>query len=264
MSEWPALREEALAIWNENAEFWDAYMGDQGNDFHNELIRPAVNRLLRPRPGMRILELACGAGLYCRELDGYGARVLATDGSAVFLDIARKRNAGNRVEFAELDVTRQAHWTRLRARAADFDAVVCNMMYMDVPCVEVMTRNVAEMLVPGGVWVFSLMHPCFSSAEVNFVSERGETWQRNCVKVYRYSRVEPFHGRGILGQPHLQYYFHRPLETIVGSLVRAGLVVNGLEEPAFASKDAEFEAMSFRSMPEIPPAMIIRALKPGS
>ena len=38
---------ETLAAWNANAAYWDNRMGDTGNDFVNELIWPAVTRLLQ-------------------------------------------------------------------------------------------------------------------------------------------------------------------------------------------------------------------------
>lgn len=262
MSDWPEMQTEALQIWNNIAGFWDAYMGDGGNDFHNELIKPTVTELLQPGPGMKILELGCGAGLYTRYLDELGAAVVATDGSSVFLEIAQKRNAGNRAVFAALDVTLQAHWDAMHAAHPVFDALVCNMMFMDVAQVSIMCRNAARILKPGGVWVISLMHPCFGTSDMCFVAEQDDTRQRNCIKIYRYTHVEPFKGYGIRSQPEQHYYFHRPLHVVLGSLFACGLVVNGLEEPAFVPDAQGFQPLSYRSMPEISPALVIRALKP--
>lgn len=261
VSDWPALRAEALRIWNDIAADWDAYMGDAGNDFHNQLIKPAVTRLLRPGPAMKILELGCGAGLYARDMEAMGADVVATDGSVAFLRIARQRNAGNRVQFAELDVTAQAHWDALRARHPSFDGAVANMVVMDVPDFSVMCRNMARALRPGGVWVFSLMHPCFSSPEIGFVAERSgsERQARNGVTIYRYLDVEPYRGYGIRSQPERHYYFHRPLHVIVQALAACGFALNGMEEPAFAADGNEGQPLSWSSMPHIPPAMILRA-----
>lgn len=46
--------QEAADAWNENAAYWDDYMGE-GNDFVNVLCWPALERLLAPSPGMRLL-----------------------------------------------------------------------------------------------------------------------------------------------------------------------------------------------------------------
>ena len=63
-----ALNEESRAIWDTNAAFWDDYMGDAGNDFHRELVAPAAARLLALQPGETVLEIACGAGLFARQM----------------------------------------------------------------------------------------------------------------------------------------------------------------------------------------------------
>ncbi len=264
MKDWPEANDGALQIWNNIASFWDAYMGDQGNAFHNRLIRPTVTRLLQPAPGMKILELGCGAGLYARDLHALGAEVVATDGSVQFLDIAHKRNRHTTIQFQELDVTRQAHWDRIHAAHPAFDAVVCNMMFMDVACVSVMCANVFRLLKPGMNWVFSLMHPCFNTSDMQLVAEQAEMQQRNAVKVYRYLNVEPFKGYGIRTQPEQHIYFHRPLQDVMGALFGVGLVVTGFTEPAFRTHPDEhaFEPLSFGSMPDIPPALVIRAQKP--
>ncbi len=264
MRDWPELNMEALQTWNNMAEFWDSYMGEQGNDFHNQLIRPTVTQLLQPVSGMKVLELGCGAGLYSRDLDTLGTEVVATDGSTRFLDIARRRNANTGIMFQELDVTRQEHWNRLRQDHPAFDGVVCNMMFMDVACVSVMCSNVFQLLKPGKAWVLSLLHPCFSTSDMQQVAEQAETVQRNAVKVYRYLNMEPFLGYGIRTQPERHLYFHRPLQDVLGALFEAGLVVNGFAEPAFVANpnDRAFEPLSFKSMPDIPPAVVIRAQKP--
>lgn len=79
---------ETLAIWNANAAYWDNRMGDTGNDFVNELIRPAVTHLLAPQPSERVLDIACGNGLYPRRLAALGAEVVAFDFAQSMIDHA--------------------------------------------------------------------------------------------------------------------------------------------------------------------------------
>ncbi|HEY2380123.1 MAG TPA: hypothetical protein VGK48_02970 [Terriglobia bacterium] len=45
----------------------------EGNDFLNLLVWPAVERLLRPRSGERLLGVACGNGVTSRRLANAGA-----------------------------------------------------------------------------------------------------------------------------------------------------------------------------------------------
>ncbi|MBA3531803.1 MAG: hypothetical protein H0T73_07790, partial [Ardenticatenales bacterium] len=59
--------DEVRAIWEQNAGYWDDYMGE-GNDYHLVLIVPTTERLLAIQPGERVLEIACGNGSFARRL----------------------------------------------------------------------------------------------------------------------------------------------------------------------------------------------------
>jgi 2-polyprenyl-3-methyl-5-hydroxy-6-metoxy-1,4-benzoquinol methylase len=78
---------QAKDAWNRNAEFWNERMGE-GNDFFNILLWPAVERLLKPQLGERLLDVACGNGLTSRRLATAKARVTAFDVSGAMIAIA--------------------------------------------------------------------------------------------------------------------------------------------------------------------------------
>jgi SAM-dependent methyltransferase len=158
--------DEARDIWDANAAFWDAHMGDTGNDFHRQLVAPAAERLLAVRPGETVLEIACGSGLFARRLAELGARVVATDFSRVFLERARVRVgewAAERIEFCLMDATDSVQLMALGERR--FDAAVCNMALMDMAEIEPLFGALARLLAPGprGRFVFTLSHPCFNT-----------------------------------------------------------------------------------------------------
>jgi SAM-dependent methyltransferase len=92
-------------------DLWDAYdrMGlsfqqhaaDSAANAHYD--RPAVLAALRPVTGRRVLDAACGPGLYVRELLERGAEVTAFAASPVMVSLARQRTAGRvRIEQAAL------------------------------------------------------------------------------------------------------------------------------------------------------------------
>ena len=65
--------EETGAVWgSEHETLRDEKMGD-GNLFVSRLLRPAVADLLRPGPGQRVLDVACGNGVFARWLADQGA-----------------------------------------------------------------------------------------------------------------------------------------------------------------------------------------------
>ncbi len=96
------------------------------------------------RPGMRVLDLACGTGRHSLAAAARGAEVTAWDRSAAKLEEGRAAAAarGVRVEWQEVDL--EGDWPA----APPFDAVL-QFNYLDR---ERMTR-VLEALAPGGTLI---------------------------------------------------------------------------------------------------------------
>jgi 2-polyprenyl-3-methyl-5-hydroxy-6-metoxy-1,4-benzoquinol methylase len=257
-----ALNEESRAIWDQNAAFWDDYMGDAGNAFHRELIAPAAERLLALRPEEIVLEIACGAGLFARQMAQSGARVVATDFSAVFLQRAQERTKAyaNQIEFRQIDATDAQQLLSLGERR--FDAAVSNMALMDMPAIEPLVSALSRLLKPGGCFVFTVMHPCFNNngcvRVVEETDEGGELTLCHSVKISKYLSVEAAKGIGIRGQPVAQYYFHRPVHVLFSACFRAGFVLDGLEEPGFQSESRDRRSVSPGNFLEIPMVMAAR------
>jgi 2-polyprenyl-3-methyl-5-hydroxy-6-metoxy-1,4-benzoquinol methylase len=256
-----ALLRETQAIWDQNATFWDSRMGE-GNDFQLKLIAPASERLLALRPDELVLEVACGNGQFARRLAALGARVVATDFSAVFLERARARTAerAERIEYRLVDATDEAQLLALGERR--FDAIVSSMALMDMVTIEPLMRAAARLLSPHGRFVFSTMHPCFNSGPIAFVLEEedrdGEIVTTQAVKISRYITPSQTRGLGILGQPTPHYYFHRSLSDIFNAAFRAGLLLDGIEEPVFDDTTSSPRPLSWANYREIPPVLVAR------
>src|SRR5690349_8077827 len=84
--------------WNANAEFWDERMAE-GNDFFNLLVWPAVERVFRPQPGERLLDVACGNGVTSRRLANAKGNVTAFDFSEAMIHLARTRHGGADIDY---------------------------------------------------------------------------------------------------------------------------------------------------------------------
>src|SRR5260370_33389077 len=142
------LNREVRDIWDSKAAFWDAQMGE-GNLFQRVLIGPASERLLRVRPGHTILDVACGNGVFSRRLAILGARVVATDFSARFLERARARTTEQveRIEYRLVDATDEQQLLALGE--AQFDAAVCNMALMDMVTIKPLLAALPRLRKPG-------------------------------------------------------------------------------------------------------------------
>src|SRR5215831_227397 len=104
-----ALNQATRDAWNQNAEVWDNTQGDEGNQTQRLLVNPAAERLLEPRPGQTILEIACGNGLFARKLARLGIKVVATDFSERLLELARVRTTdlASWIDYRLVDATNQ-------------------------------------------------------------------------------------------------------------------------------------------------------------
>lgn len=257
------LTAETRDIWDAKADFWDERMGE-GNQFQQFLVGPSTERLLALHAGERVLEIACGNGQMARRMAQLGATVVATDFSQRFVELAaaRTREAGlsDRVTFQQVDATDE---TALRALGeGSFDAIVCNMALMDMTEVEPLFRAVAHLLTPAGRFVFSIPHPCFNSNGIRMALEeedRGGTLVETlAIKVVDYLDVPPSKGAGMPGEPAPHWYFHRPLSVLLPMAFDAGLVMDGIEEPAFPVGTASSRALGWGRYTTIPAVMAAR------
>jgi SAM-dependent methyltransferase len=260
---------ETFEAWECNAAYWDERIGE-GNDFVNLLIWPATQRLLALQPGERVLDAACGNGLYTRRLAALGAEVVAFDFAPTLIERARERTsaataAGDdpfSVQFHVLDATDETAVLRLGERT--FDAAICQMALFDIAEIQPLLRALARLLKPGGRFVFSVIHPCFNNPSAARVAEQedqdGEVVTTYAVKVSGYLSATIQRGAAIRGQPRPQVYFHRSLTTLLGSCFEAGFVMDAVEEPAFSREVASGpEGLSWGgNFAEIPPVLIAR------
>jgi 2-polyprenyl-3-methyl-5-hydroxy-6-metoxy-1,4-benzoquinol methylase len=227
------------------------------------LIEPPAERLLDVRAGDTILDAACGAGRFARRMAELGARVVAFDCSAEFVARARERTAPDAaVEYHLLDAANEQALVSLGL--GRFDKAVCTMALMDMPEIGPLFAGVSRVLRPGGVFVFSMTHPCFHSATIQRFAElheesAGRHVVRTGVKVSSY--LSPFARKteGIIGQPEAQWFFHRPISALFRAGFEAGFVIDGLEEPAISqSKTTPKAGVRWTDMPDIPPVFVVR------
>jgi SAM-dependent methyltransferase len=258
--EFPTHAADNRRIWDANALWWDDRIGD-GNDFQTLLIEPATERLLEIEAGDRILDVACGAGRFARRMAALGARVVGFDQTEPFVRRARERTpAGSGITYHVTDATDTD--AVLALATTPFDKAVCTMSLMDMPEIAAVFAALSRALAPGGIFVFSVLHPCFHSAAIERYAEiaeerAGRHAGRSGVKVSSYRSPFARQTEGIVGQPTPQWLFHRPISALFRFGFDAGFVVTGLEEPGFPAEGAA-AGVRWREMPDIPPVMAVR------
>jgi len=213
MDNYPETTEESRRRWEANAEFWDDRMGEDSNQFHRRVVRPHTEELLDIHAGDLVLDVACGNGNFSRRLAEHGARVVAFDYSERMIARAGQyRSAGpGTISFHVADVTDREQIRALQ-QERPFDKAVACMAVMNISDTRSLFHGVAEVLRPGGIFVFSTHHPCF-------VRPGG-----------KYRTAEINKGEAIAGQPVPHLLYHRPLQGLFRQCFSAGFVMDGFYE----------------------------------
>jgi demethylmenaquinone methyltransferase/2-methoxy-6-polyprenyl-1,4-benzoquinol methylase len=109
---------------------------------NSALWRVATVRAVDPKPGERILDVACGTGASSVGLARTGASVVALDFSAGMVEQGRRRH--RRIEFVEGDAE------RLPFGDDEFDAVTISFGLRNVEHPKVALAEMYRVLKPGG------------------------------------------------------------------------------------------------------------------
>jgi len=250
---------ESLAIWNRIAGWWDGVLGE-GNEFQRELIMPSTDRLLAIQPGESVLDACCGNGNYSRRLVVQGAKVIAFDGAAPFIEAAKKRSPENSIEYHVIDATSAFDLEKIPSRT--FDAAVCSMALMDLPTITPLLESVFRSLKANGRFVLSIPHPCFNSNRTKMTAElitdQGQMRQNYGISISHY--ITPFTepSSGLLNQPEPHFIFHRPIKEWVNAFTAVGFVIDAIDEPTFTEPAKNTNTFSWKKRSEIPPVMLFR------
>ncbi|HEY6418931.1 MAG TPA: class I SAM-dependent methyltransferase [Candidatus Binataceae bacterium] len=224
---------DVARYWNANAHAWVDHTR-RGFDVHRlEVNNPAFFALIGDLSGRRVLDAGCGDGYHTRMLAHMGARIVGVDISDAMLATAREEE--NReplgIRYEELS------FAKLEGLAdASFDAVVCMMALMDTPDLEGSLAEFARTLRPGGMFAFSILHPCFLTRGYEWVRDAGGrcTGLKNSDYFDMSSDwIDRWHFSAA-GSEAVDFAiprFHRTLSHYVNALIEAGFVLERVVEP---------------------------------
>ncbi len=215
----------AKTSWEPVAEWYGAHARGRGT-LIAQVVHPGAIRLLAPKPGQKILDIACGEGALSRLLARAGADVTGVDASPALIKQAERQGpAGARYVVADA--------TRLdRALPFErFDAAVCTLALQNIEAFADVFRAAAAALKPGAPFVFVLNHPCFRVPR-----QSGWGWDEG--RKLQYRRVDTYlssYRVDILAHPGgdrraRTFTYHRPLSAYVQALAAHGFVVEAMEE----------------------------------
>lgn len=203
---------------------------------------PALRALLPDLRGLRVLDLGCGYGWFCRWAAQQGAAAVeGVDVSVRMLERARAMTQAITPAMAQslpqhaTIAWRRADLETLDVAEAAFDVVYSSLAFHYVEHLAALLRTIHRALVPGGRLVFSIEHPIYMAPRAPgfcLDDDDNKSWLLNSYQMEG-PRVTNWLADGVVKQ-------HRTLGTLVNTLIDCGFTLSRLIEwgPTQAQVDA--------------------------
>lgn len=214
--------------WGKVAGWYDDLLEKQEGTYQKDLILPNLMRILDPKKGETIFDIACGQGFWSRELQSRGAKVVAADIAPELIEKAR--------QHSPKDIAYHVS----PSHALDFaqknsaDKAIIILAIQNIEDLAATFTECMRVLKPGGKLILVLNHPAFripkrSSWEWD---EKGKAQYRRIDAYMSDSkqRMDMTPGEENIAEKKFTLSFHRPLQVYFKALSKAGFAVTRLEE----------------------------------
>lgn len=214
--------------WDSAGAWYDKLVGVRGHYYHSHVILPRVQALLKCERGARpaLLDLGCGQGLLARKLPKR-YRYVGVDASPALIAAAKKRAGQMPWEFLVHDLN-----LPLEHECKDFTAAICILSAQHIRDLATLFCSAAHHLVPDGLFVLVLNHPCFRVP-------RQSSWGFDAAKKWQYRRIDrymahlcvPIQTHPSQGEASVHTLsYHYPLSHYAHHLKQAGFAIHDVEE----------------------------------
>jgi 2-polyprenyl-3-methyl-5-hydroxy-6-metoxy-1,4-benzoquinol methylase len=223
-------RQSVAEQWDYAAEAYDEFQAS-GNDFYRlELFGPAHVAMCGEVRGLRVLDLGCGNGYFCRAMAHRGASVVGIDLSAKQIEYARRHEVvpPQGIEYVQLDAALVGE----HLEPESFDLVTSCMALQDMPEPEAVILGAFQVLRGGGRLVASIAHP--------FSDLPHREWERKADGTKGALKLDRYFDRGPVeyAWPAARMLYawrsvsiHVTLSDWFRWFLSAGFLLRGLEEP---------------------------------
>ena len=204
---------------------------------------PALRGLLPELRGLRVLDLGCGFGWFCRWAREHGAAsVLGVDLSDRMLARARAETHDDAISYAKADLE------HLDLPSGSFELAYSSLALHYVENLAGLLARVQAALAPGGKLIFSVEHPIFTAP-----ANPGWSVDAAGRKIWPVDgyldegpRSTDWLAKGVIKQ-------HRTIGTYVRLLVRSGFSLSHIDEwgPSRAQVAARPEWADERQRPPL-------------
>ena len=206
----------------DNPEFFEGYsrLGRSVQGLEGAAEWPALRALLPEMQGLRVVDLGCGFGWFCRWSREQGAA------QVLGLDVSEKMLARARADTIDQQITyQQADMEALELPSGSFDLAYSSLALHYVGRLDRLLMIVHAALAPGGRFVFSVEHPIYTAPRQPGWTTDGngsKTWPIDAYLVEG-PRSTDWLTKGVIKQ-------HRTLATYLRLLTVSGFAVRHVEE----------------------------------
>jgi SAM-dependent methyltransferase len=216
----------------DNAAFFAGYsqLGRSLEGLDGAAEWPSLQAMLPPMPGLRVADLGCGFGWFCRWARGAGAAsVLGLDVSENMLARARGFGDDPGISYARADLE------DLRLPETEYNLIYSSLTFHYIVAFGGLLARIQQALAPRGKLVFSIEHPIYmapSQPRFTLDAEGRRVWP-----IDRYLEEGPrqtdWLAKGVIKQ-------HRTIGTTLNLLLAAGFTLDHVEE--WSPTDAQIAA----------------------
>lgn len=210
--------------WGNVASWYHNLLRGEKGTYQQDVILPNMVRLLGPKKGQIVLDLACGPGFFAREFTKKGATVIGVDISEELIGFAKKEVAGVDFFVAAADAMPMV-------KNESIDAVTIILALQNMESLAAVIAECGRVLKPDGRLLLVLNHPAF---RVPKMSEWG--WDE--ARGIQYRRVDAYLSEARVkidmhpgDDPEVHTWsFHRPLQVYMKALAKEHFCLTRMEE----------------------------------
>ena len=222
----------------------EAYASVVDTKPHNAYYeRPATLSLLPDVAGKRVLDAACGPGVYSEWLIARGAEVVGLDASPKMIELARQR-LGETADIRHANLGKPLTFLD----SESFDIVLSPLTMEYVEDWHSTFREFHRVLKPGGYFVLSVTHPFF---DYNYFKSSNYFETELVGSVWRGFETV---------RVHMPSY-RRSLEATLNPLMDAGFRLEKILEPKPTEEFKRADPEDYEELLQQPSFLCIRARK---
>lgn len=182
----------------------------------------------------RVLDLGCGYGWHCKYAINLGAKdVLGIDISQKMIDRAMQLNKHDNIEYLVSNLDEYAY------PSDSWDVVISNLVLHYVEDIESIFSKIFNTLKAGGTFLLNIEHPVFTSGiNQDWIYDKHNKPLYWPIDNYFY----PGERKTIFLKQEITKY-HHTLTQIINGLIKAGFIIQNLEEAMPSQEMLKIEGM---------------------